>query len=105
MHGKTIEKFAVLFLALIGTTVFVLWFVYNPVKGFKASIPGLDNRPKHSSDANTVIKIGQKYTFLKEYKSTLTGKWPHFRGADYDNINKENIKLIDHFGKEGPKIL
>lgn len=105
MHGKTIEKFAVLFLALIGTTVFVLWFVYNPVKGFKASIPGLDNRPKHSSDTNTVIKIGQKFTFLKDYKSTLTGKWPHFRGADYDNINKEDIKLIDHFGKEGPKIL
>ncbi|MFZ4398451.1 MAG: PQQ-binding-like beta-propeller repeat protein [Bacteroidales bacterium] len=105
MHRKTAGKFAFIFLALTGIIVFVLWLVYNPVKDFKTSIPGLDHRPLHSGDSNAVIHIGEKYTFIKELKSELTGKWPHFRGADYDNINKEKIKLIDRFGKEGPKIL
>ncbi|MEI6696573.1 MAG: PQQ-binding-like beta-propeller repeat protein [Bacteroidota bacterium] len=105
MQGKNPGKFIVIFLALTGITVFVLWLGYNPVKDFKASIPGQDHRPPHSTDSNTVIHIGENFTFLKAYSSGLIGKWPHFRGADYDNINKEKIKLIDHFGKEGPKIL
>ena len=105
MQAKSPGKFIVIFLALTGITVFVLWLGYNPVKDFKASIPGQDHRPPHTTDSNTVVHIGENFTFLKAYSSDLNGKWPHFRGADYDNINKEKIKLIDHFGKEGPKIL
>ncbi len=105
MHRKSAGTFVILFLALTGITAFLLWFVYNPVKDFKANIPGLDHRPPRTADTNTVVRIGENFTFLKAFTSTLTGKWPHFRGSDYDNINKENIKLIDRFGKEGPKIL
>jgi len=105
MQGKSTGKLILIFLALTGITVFVLWIVYNPVKDLKVSVPGQDHRPPHSSDSNTVIHIGESYTFLKEITSPLSGKWPHFRGADYDNINKEKIKLIEGFGKAGPKIL
>ncbi|MBI5541029.1 MAG: PQQ-like beta-propeller repeat protein [Bacteroidia bacterium] len=105
MFEKNITKYIIILLALISITVFVLWFVHDPVKDFKASLPGLDNRPPRSADTNIIVKIGEKFTSLKEYSSTLTGKWPHFRGADFDNINKENIKLIDNFGKDGPKII
>lgn len=105
MLSKNSGKLIVFFLALVSITVFIFWFLYDPVKDFKANLPGLDNRPPRSSDTNNVVKIGEKFTFLKNYNSNLTGKWPHFRGVDFDNINKENIKLIDNFGKDGPKIL
>ncbi|MEI7595633.1 MAG: PQQ-binding-like beta-propeller repeat protein [Bacteroidota bacterium] len=105
MQEKNLRIFILLFLALIGITVFVLWFTYNPVKDFKASVPGSDKRPLRETDSNNLVKIGEKYTFTKDFNSTLTGKWAHFRGNDYDNINKEPIKLIDCFEKNEPKIL
>lgn len=105
MITRKTSKYIIFFFALISIGVFVFWFVFNPVKNFKASIPGLDNRPKRTLDTNTTVKIGEKFIFLKNHTSTLTGKWPHFRGADFDNINKENIPLLDHFEKEGPSIV
>ena len=105
MFGENLSKYLIFLLALISITVFVLWFIYDPVKELKVSNPGQDNRPPRSADTNNVVQIGEKFTFLKEYNSELKGKWPHFRGADFDNISKENIRLIDGFGKEGPNIL
>ncbi|MCX6232410.1 MAG: PQQ-binding-like beta-propeller repeat protein [Bacteroidetes bacterium] len=105
MQNKSTGKLTLIFLALTGITAFVLWLAYNPVKNLNLSLPGMDNRPKRSADKNDSVIIGEKYTFLKEINTALTGKWPHFRGMDYDNINKEKIKLIDHFEKSGPKIV
>ncbi len=65
----------------------------------------MDKRPELVPDTTTSVLIGEKFTFLKEHESVLKGKWPQFRGADSDNINKENIPLIDVFGKKGPKIV
>ena len=35
----------------------------------------------------------------------LKETWTNFRGADFDNISKSQVKLIEKFGAEGPKIL
>ncbi len=105
MIGWRTSKYIIFFAALISIIVFAVWLIFDPVQNFKASIPGLDSRPKKTTDSGSIVKIGDKFTFLKEYSSALTGKWPHFRGSDFDNINKENIKLLDRFGKDGPEIL
>ncbi len=70
----------------------------------KANVPGQDNRPLKTVMSDSVI-IGEKFKEYGTIKTTLTGKWPRFRGADIDNIDKEKIKLIDKFGSSGPKIL
>ncbi len=105
MSGKGSSNYIIFFAAIVSIGVFAAWLIYNPVLNFKTSLPGLDNRPRRSADSASIVKIGDKFTFLKEYSSMLTGKWPHFRGSDFDNINKEKIKLIDRFGKDGPEIL
>lgn len=85
--------------------IFIFWLAYNPVRHFKASIPGMDQRPDQSPDTSSTVNIGEKFTFIKNHTSTLTGKWPNFRGPDFDNINKEKIALVDRFGKDGPHIV
>jgi len=99
-----IEKYVFILLILIGIAVFVYWQIYDPVKGFAVSIPGLDNRPEVDLNAIENIAIGEKFTFYHEAASELSGKWTGFRGADHDNINKENIRLINSWGPDGPKI-
>jgi outer membrane protein assembly factor BamB len=51
------------------------------------------------------VNIGETFKFLKTCEDIPGTRWPRFRGADFDNISKENTRLIDSWGKAGPKIL
>lgn len=104
MIKQFIEKYTFLLLILVGMAVFVYWQIYDPVKGLEVSIPGLDNRPEVDLNAIEHVSIGEKFTFYHEASSELSGKWTGFRGADRDNINKEDVHLIDSWGTDGPKI-
>lgn len=101
---KRKDQYIVYFVIIISCVVFVFWFLHNPVKEFAVNIPGQDNRPLKDTNSKSDVVIGEKFKEYATYTSSLTGKWARFRGADFDNINKETIKLIDRFGKEGPKI-
>jgi outer membrane protein assembly factor BamB len=101
---KPIDKYTISAIVFVSLVAFIFWFLKDPVKEFRVSVPGQDNRPNKGSDTSEVIKIGENFVEYTSVNSGLAGKWTHFRGADFDNINKENIKLIDKWGKEGPKI-
>ncbi len=90
------------FLAILSV---LFWWFYNPTKHFEQSLPGMDNRPDSSTIAKEIVEIGEKFDKFSDFSSDLSGKWTRFRGADFDNQNKETIKLIDKFPAEGAKIL
>ncbi len=104
MQNRT-EKYILTGVIITSIAVFSYWFFHNPVKYLSANVPGLDHRPLKDGSADTLVVIGEKFKEYSTFTSALTGKWPRFRGADMDNINKEKIKLIDNWGKYGPKIL
>jgi outer membrane protein assembly factor BamB len=89
---------------IVGIGVLAWWLIYNPVSNFKASVPGMDER-KTGAVAAQKVNIGETFTFFKSCEDIPGTRWPRFRGGDFDNVSKENIRLIDKFGKEGPKIL
>lgn len=84
--------------------VFVYWFLHNPTKDLSISLPGMDNRPAIADGASENIKIGASFMSYTTRVSDLKGSWTRFRGADFDNINKEKIPLINSWGA-GPDIL
>jgi outer membrane protein assembly factor BamB len=98
------EKYILITVGIIACSAFIFWFFYNPVQNLSLSLPGLDKRPDSNEVSAEVVKIGENFERFSEEESNLTGKWTRFRGADFDNINKENTKLIDKWGTEGPKI-
>ena len=102
MQKKKIEKLILFLTIAISVAAFIAWFTYNPVQDFSASVPGLDNRPPRDASADSV-NIGERFDEYSTITSDLTGKWTRFRGADYNNIDKQNIPLIDNWG-DGPKI-
>ncbi len=104
MQNRT-EKIILTIVIVIAIATFCYWLYYNPVKDLTVNLPGLDNRPSKGESADTMAVIGEKFKEYTTYTSSLTGKWPRFRGADIDNINKEKIKLIDNWGSSRPKIL
>ena len=102
---KHSERYIISAIVVVALIAFLFWFIKDPVKDFTASVPGQDKRPDKGSDTSEVIKIGENFIEYSSFTSGLTGKWTHFRGADFDNINKENIRLIDKWGKDGPKAI
>ena len=100
------ETYIIYIVILLCGGLFLFWFFHNPVRSFAESVPGLDNRPPASAATSDSVIIGEHFTRLDStYVSALTGKWPNFRGTEYDNINKDNIKLIDKWPTGGPEIL
>ncbi len=103
MFKKSFIRVLLLIFIFIGISSFLWWFIYDPVKEFTTSIPGMDNRPVRNSESDEVINIGERFDEYLSLESNLTGKWTRFRGADFDNISKQDIPLIDKWG-DGPKI-
>jgi outer membrane protein assembly factor BamB len=98
------EKNIVVIIIAIACMVMLIWIFYNPVDDMTASQPGLDNRPDSNAIANEQVNIGEKFQKFADFESALKGSWTRFRGSDFDNINKESIKLIDKWPANGPKI-
>ncbi len=90
--------------SLLAISIFISWLVYDPVQDLVASTPGLDNRPAVDKASVDQVTIGEKFKSYIEHTSELTGKWTQFRGANFDNVSKETVKLVDKIGPE-PKIM
>lgn len=100
-----LEKIILAVLILSGISALIFWFVHDPVKDFSISMPGMDNRPAKNASSDETVIIGEKFTFYNTSQSSLTGRWPRFRGTDFDNINKEDIPLLDNWQNREPQIL
>lgn len=93
------------FLSLAGSIGVLIWWLTNdPSRHFEMSLPGMDNR----SDSGMVqeeVLIGEHFQRFSEDFTPLTESWPRFRGADFDNISKSDIRLLDKFPASGPKVV
>ncbi|MBC34519.1 MAG: hypothetical protein CL663_00535 [Bacteroidetes bacterium] len=105
MLKKRIEVGVVIGLVVACLAAFSYWFLYNPVSDLSVSLPGLDNRPAAGEGDGEIVTIGASFMKYAQHQSDLQGKWTNFRGADFDNIVKDETPLIDQFGAEGPKIV
>ena len=93
-----------------GFAVYLLscWFAYDPARGLARSLPGMDGSPAGSKQTVTdSLKVDLSGTFEKfdGVPSSLPGAWPRFRGPDFDNICKADVKLADSWPESGPEIL
>jgi outer membrane protein assembly factor BamB len=84
------------------------WFAYDPARSLTPSLPGADGGPVESERtiANEVqVNLAGKLETFDGVPSDLPGSWPRFRGADFDNISKDNAELADRWPASGPEIL
>jgi len=94
----------------LGTTAVCLglilwWLMHNPTAGFTESLPGGDNRPADFGRAGAAADIGSTFAAFDGVPSRIQSAWPRFRGSDFDNINKENFRLAESWGPDGPERL
>ena len=51
------------------------------------------------------VEIGEFFESFDGKPGVTESVWPHFRGADYSNIAKEDVPLADSWPKDGPPVL
>ncbi len=103
MNTKRIINSTLLLLSLIGFVFIFWWLNTDPTRDFTINVEGADNRGR--DDTAQMVDIGEIFIqYTSEYEK-LSETWPRFRGADFDNISKSPVKLINKFGAEGPKLV
>ena len=104
MVSKRFYSFIIPAFIVAGIAITGWWLFYNPVSSFQPSVPGMDER-KTGAVAVQKVVIGENFTAFKTCNDIPGTRWPRFRGADYDNVSKETIRLIDKFPESGPPIV
>ena len=94
MNEKLINRVTFIGATFCGLVFLTWWLLHNPVKDFAESIPGMDNRPPGFKSTSDAVEIGAYFESFDGIPSNNQGSWPRFRGAGFDNISKENIRLI-----------
>lgn len=105
MNEKALNLVTIIGTTLLGLLSLTLWLLHNPVKNFVENVPGMDGRPEILSSQREVVDIGAYFESFNGIAADIRGNWQRFRGVDFDNISKENIKLLDSWGENGPNIL
>ncbi len=105
MNEKVVNLVTAFGATFIGLVFLTWWLLYNPVRDFVESVPGMDNRPQGFKSRSEAVDIGAYFASFDGTPSEIQGSWPRFRGADFDNISKEKIRLASSWGDAGPDIL
>jgi len=91
-------------LVIMGIAALSWWLLYDPVYTLTPSLPGMDQRGEGAATEKEV-NIGEFFTSFTSFESTLKETWPRFRGADFDNISKSPVRLLDNFNSKPPEIV
>ncbi len=98
------KNIIVIFFAFIGLVSLVAWMVTDPTRDFVPSMPGVDNRGVEVAIEENIV-IGESFTlFDNDVATGYTGKWPRFRGVNFDNIVSERQDLKDNWSDTDPEI-
>jgi outer membrane protein assembly factor BamB len=100
-----LSKILISSLGLSVTILIIVWLNYDPTKNLSVNSPGLDSIGMGFEIDEQEINIGEFYKEFQAESAQMSESWPRFRGADFDNISKSEIKLISEFPENGPKKL
>ena len=85
LNKKYIVTFITLLITLLYTSAIVWWHLYTPSYPITIQNPGADNRPEGKTRSADDVVIGEFFMRYAQESSSLTGKWPCFRGEDAQN--------------------
>ena len=91
-------------LIIIGVASIWWWITNDPTEDFITSMPNND-RDSTYKPVMKDINIGEFFTRFSESNSSTKESWTRFRGNNFDNIYKSDIKLLDKFPETGPEVL
>lgn len=92
-------------LAVAGLLALLFVLGGDSTQGLTERLPGFDGTPEQMTvEGGRAAVTGQLFTF-DGVASKLSGSWPRFRGADFDNISRGDVGLAGDWPADGPLVL
>ena len=92
-------------LVALGTLFLYFWLSADTVIGLKERVPIPENAPRAALEPEPTVKIEGKLIQFDGVPADLPGAWPRFRGANFDAISSEDVRLARTWPGQGPKVL
>ena len=89
----------------VGTLLLYLWLTADAAVGLKERVPIAENAPRVALEPEADGKIEGKLVQFDGVPADLPGAWPRFRGANFDAVSTEQVRLARTWPTEGPKLL
>jgi len=96
-------RIAPLIITILGLFILFLWMISGSKSELTERIPGQDRVFVDGSPQTVSAVLRGKLTKFNGVAVDMPGSWPRFRGADFDNISKENVPLARRWGPGQPK--
>lgn len=89
--------------SLLGILLLIQWFSISPTEKIELRVA----KKEEITEKVEIEIVNIEGTFQKfnGVPSKIKGSWPRFRGANFDNINTEKIKIKEKWDKNGPPVL
>jgi len=94
-------------LLVAGSAMMYLWLTADAAWDLGPRLPGADGRAQQA-DSEPAADGGPITGTLATFKgraSALPGQWPRFRGEQYDNICRQEVRLARSWPEGGPPVL
>ena len=105
MRESAVAKIIPVGLAVVGAILLYVWLSADAGSELALRLPGPDDRPAKTVDANEPIKIAGELTTFDGVPADLPGEWPQFRGPNFDAVSTQEIMLARTWPASGPKVL
>ena len=105
MKDFVVSKIIPASLAVAGIILLYNWLGRDVTTDLKLRLPGADRTGQSASVENEPIEIEGQLIELEGAPADLPGRWPRFRGDNFDGISREQVALATNWPKEGPKAL
>jgi len=105
---STLEKIAIGITAAVSANAAVLglvwWFGVAPPQSLDLRLP-LEEPAASAGETAPAVSIEGRFTRFDGAPADIGGAWPRFRGADFDNVCKDSVRLAEDWGPAGPAVL
>ena len=98
----------VLLCGAAGCFLLFQWLAVEPEVDIVPSVAGMDGGPtpeERAAAQEVTVELSGTLEMFDGVSSDLPGRWPRFRGAEFDNIVKSDAVLADAWPEGGPQIL
>jgi len=105
MRTSSIEKFIPAVIATASVITLVFWLTGRAPSSLIDRVPGRDKATATASTQHRPASLEGQLRHFDGIPADLAGAWPRFRGANFDNVSHDDIRLLRIWRQGEPRIL
>jgi outer membrane protein assembly factor BamB len=105
MRQSILARVVPIAFTVVATVLLYLWLSADAAVEIEERLPLPANVPAISADEGRAVLLPGQPVKFDGVPADLPGAWPRFRGANFDAISTEEVRLARTWPQQGPRVL